>query len=213
MNLKEMRDEVTILVQDGSYVTADVDKYINRAFTNMAGQINLPDLKRVDTITTVVGQSYTSLAALSGGFNGRLSKVHAENITIYPSLEDLISGIEEDGELFGEAGDVTRLALEGSTVWYDKIPAVPQTLMAILYGNPPLLVADADIPSVFPEHTHWNIGIHGAAMLMFDPIEDGVTGEKVNTTYHEGLYLKGKQEALEWIARNRTHSISSRWSD
>lgn len=212
MTLEEMRNEVVNLVQDPSFDNEAIDRYINEAFALAASELNLPDLKRPDVITTVVGQSYANLAALTGGFNGRISKVLASNVEVYGSLEELMTATLENGKQFGTSGSVERMALEGKTVWYDPIPDNPVTIPVVLYGSPPALSADSDEVIGFPMESHRLIGVHGAAMIMYDFIEDGVEGEKVNTLSHERDFRKGVLQVKTWIARNRKHNISSRWS-
>jgi len=212
MILEDMRLEVKNLVQDASFDDDQIDTYINEAFALAASQVNLPDLKRIDVVSTVVGQSFTSLAAIQGGFNGRLSKVISQDIRVCNDLESLSDAVEMEDRDFGTEGLVQFMALEGRTVWYDPIPPTIMSFPVILYGNPPILLNDEDSPNVFIPESHRNIGIHGAAMIAYGFIEDGVDADKLNTNFHEKKFMQGVMQLQQHIARTRTHNITSKWS-
>ena len=212
MTLEELTTEFTLIVQDDTFSDSAVN-YINEAFLQAAGQINLPDLKRVAVASTTVSQNFTSLAGIGANFNGRLTKVNSETIAVFNSLEDMMDDITFCGKFLQDVGAVERIALEGRTLWYHPIPTVAENIQVVLYGNPVALVDDSDVPSEFIEYTHRNIGVHGAAMIAFSIIEDGIEGDKVNTAVHKIFFDDGVQKLREWVGKNRKHCITSRWTE
>lgn len=212
MTLSEMRAEVVNIVNDDTY-NGSIDSYINEAFLQASGEVNLPDLKRIGVATTAKDLLYVSLAGLRDGFNGRLSKLLDDTIERYDTVETMLSAISAQTRELTENGAVEMVALEGKTLWYFPIPQLPQRIFAVLFSNPPKLEADDDVPYAFPEVCHRNIGIHGAAMMHFALIEDGIEGEKVNTTYHAAMYARGVNQLKEWIGKHRIHHISSTLND
>lgn len=214
MKLEDMVTEVGLLVQDSSLEDSYVS-YINEAFLQAAHApgVFLPDLKRIDLATTVVDQNMTLLSALAKGFSGGLSRVNDPDITIFSSLEDLLDDMNAGSESLADVGKVSRVALEGSTLWYHPIPETPQTIQMVLFGNPPILVADNDEPLCFPPNVHRNIGVHGAAMIAYNLIENEIDDDKTNTMANKIFFEKGITDLQMWIGKNRNqHKNLSTWN-
>lgn len=211
MTFAEMVQEVKNIVNDSSYDDS-IPGYVNEAILQASGEVNLPDLKRIGVATTAEDLMYTSLVGVSEGFNGRLSKLLDQTIVRYADLESMLSAIQGQSRELTENGAVEMVALEGRTLWYFPIPKPAQNLTCVLFGNPPVL-ADEDEPTWMPEICHRNICVHGAVMMHFERIEDGIDGEKVNTNYHTTQYLKGLQQLKEWVGRHRVHYITSTLND
>jgi hypothetical protein len=218
MYLGEMITEVKNIVDDASYSDAQVVSYINLAVQYAAAQVNIPGLKKIFTATTSTTLPYTSLTGVTGGFSGRLLRISNMDVSIYPNLQMLMDEyVSEDYPDLTEAGDLEAVALEGSTLWYQYVPAAEVTVTMLGYQNPPELEDSADIPSDFPSHLHRPLFVNGAAWLIFDQIEDGLEGEKVNTQAHfmQSFSQNNKHSGIvklyEWIGKNRTHWKSSVW--
>ena len=218
MNLGDMITEVDNIVDDSNFTSVMITDYINQAVQYAAMQVDLPDLKKLITATTVTGQPYTSLTGVTGGFSGRLLQVSDSGIAIYPNLQLLMDEYVSDDYLdLTEAGSVEAIALEGRTLWYQYVPADETDIVLLVYQNPSTLDANADIPSDFPDHVHRSLFVHGAAYYMFDQIEDGLEGNKVNTNAHflkafdEGSRHSGITKVREWVGKSRRHWKSSVW--
>ena len=208
MTLAEMEQEAKNIIQDSSF-DASIIGYINEAFLQASGRINIPDLKRIASPSTVTEQMYTQLYDIDGGFSGRLTKLMNSDILRFNTLEDMLTYIQERQRVLTETGSVEMVALEGRTLWYFPIPTTEETLTCILHNNPTVLEFADDMPVEFPEICHRNIGVHGAAFLAYDIIEDGIDGDKVNTNHHFAMFEKGITQLQEWIGRHRVHCITS----
>ena len=211
MNLKEMRDEVISIVSDSDFTDDAVDAKINIALQSAAGRCSLPNLKRIGTVTTNTATAYVSFSNVAGGFSGRLSRVFntdGESIPFYTALELMMT---EYGDLT-EAGDVEAVCLEGNTLWYAKVPAVAEVLTLLYFQNPAVLDGDTDVPAELPEFVHRPLLVNGACELMYDEIERGVEGLKVNTKAHEYMKERGMKDLHNWLGKNKVHHISSVWS-
>jgi hypothetical protein len=208
MLFSAMIQEVKNIVQDTSFDAA-IPGYINEAFLQASGRINIPDLKRMGIATAIGGQNYVSLSGIPNGFSGRLTKVLDNTISRFKNIEDMFSWVTDHSRLTNEVGTIEAVTLEGKTLWYFPQPSSEQSISCILFSNPTPLEYDEDEPIEFPEVCHRNIGIHGAAFLCYLVIEDGIEGDKVNTNFHYGLFEKGVQQLLEWVGRHRVHMISS----
>jgi hypothetical protein len=212
MQFSEMVQEVMNIVQDSSFDDF-IPGYVNEAFLQASGRIDIPDLKRVGVANTVTGQMYTSLAGLQSGFSGRLSKVLDSTIIRFRNVEELTDWIISNERLLTEEGPVEAVALEGKTLWYFPTPTISQAIPCLLYSNPALLVADEDVPNFVPEICHRNIGIHGAVFLASIVAENGIDGEKVDSNYNYQLFEKGITQLSEWVGKNRINTISSTFND
>lgn len=216
MDLLKIRTELSNLVQDASFSVDTLDSYINQAILYAGANVDLPHLKGIDTVDTIVSQAYTTLTGLTGGFSGKLRKVKDSDgnpITIYPNLDLLM----DEYPTMVEEGEVEAVALEGYTLWYQKIPEAAETLTCLYYRDPTTLSKNEDIPSDFPAHLHRNLFVHGAAWIVYDQIEDDEEGGKVNTksqfwlSFDETSRHSGITKLREWIAKTRSHNISSSW--
>lgn len=218
MNLGDMVTEVDNIVDDSDFSSADIVGYINQAVQYAAQQVDLPDLKKLVTATTVLAQPYTTLTGITGGFSGRILRVSDRSIAIYPNLQLLLDEyVSDDYQDLTEAGDVEAIALEGRTLWYQYVPEEETDIVLLIYQNPSTLADNDEEPSDFPDHLHRNLFVHGAAYYMFDQIEDGLEGAKVNTDSHfmrafdEGSRHSGITKLREWIGKSRKHWKSSIW--
>jgi hypothetical protein len=211
MNLGEIRTEVKLAAQDSGFSDQSINDKINEALMMVAGRVSLPSLKRIGTATTNPAASFVSFANIAGGFSGRLIRVFqadGTDLAIAPSLELLM---EEYG-ILTTAGDIEACCLEGNTLWYAYVPAVAETLTLLYFQNPRTLADDTDEPVDLPEFSHRSLLVNGTCFLIYDLIERGVEGAKVNTREHEG-HLEGGIIALQnWLGRNKKHQISSVWS-
>lgn len=218
MTRLEIRTEIENLVQDNSFSEATLNEYINQAILYCAANADIPELKSIAVVDTILAQAYTTLSGLTGGFSGKLRRVKnadGDAIIIFPDLALLM----DEYPTMDEAGDVEAVALEGSTLWYQDIPAEAETLTCLYYRNPATLSLDSESPSDFPEHLHRYLFVYGTAWLVYDQIEDGVEGEKVNTkgqfwlSFDERNRHSGIVKLREWISKNKRHSISSSWRE
>jgi hypothetical protein len=216
MNLGEMTTEVSNLIQDDSYSNTIIKNYINNTIKYIADIVNLPGLKGIDSVDTVVSQNYANLTGLASGFSGRLVSCLSDSIIIYSTLEDLMANYAPD---IDEAGNVEGIALEGNILWYQKIPAAAESLVFIYYQNPETLISDDDTPPAdIPESVHRKLFVYGAAHFIYNEIEDGIDGEKVNTTaqFWQAFSSKNRHSGLSELksilARKKVHYITSVWN-
>lgn len=217
MNRLQIRTEIENIVQDPSFSETTLNEYIDQSILYAGASANIPELKRIDTVDTIPEQAYTTLNSLTGGFSGKLGRVKnadGDAITIFSDLALLMDEYPMD-----EAGEVEAVALEGSTLWYQDIPVEAETLTCLYYRNPTTLSLDTESPSDFPEHLHRYLLVHGTAYIIYDRIEDGIEGEKINTKAHFWLSFdernrnSGIIKLREWIAKTRRHNISSSWKE
>jgi hypothetical protein len=208
VNLSELRKSVMDTVQETSEVLiSSLDGRINSALLEVAEEHDLPSLKKVFTVSTVVSQAYCTL---SSTFSGRLSYCG----TSEGKVKILDGGLEELIELYptyAEVGDIECVAYEHPVMWYQKIPAVATTLICIGYGLPTSLIKDDDTPSDLPDHLHEGLLVNRVLIDYYNKIEDGIEGTKVNTQVYQNLYQSAHLLLLNWISRRRRTISRSNW--
>jgi len=208
MLLSDIRDEVKLIIQDDAFTDDIVDSYINDVYLSVVAECLVPELKGMDTVSTVLATAYASLSGVEGGFSGMLSRVYNSSgyaVTILPTLEALI---DLNGNLT-DSGSVEAVALEGSTLWYYPIPEAAEVLTVIYYKNPELLSSDSDSPDAIPEFLHRRILVNGASAICFDQVEDEKDTLKVNTRSREMAKVAGVVKFREWLGKTRKHYVYS----
>jgi hypothetical protein len=177
--------------------------------------VRVPSLKRMGSVATSSSVAYVDVTSIGGSlFGGVLTKAIRSDkaiLEIYPNLEELLNYYP----LLDEEGSILGVALEGKTLYYQ--PMADDTIFLVFYTNPPLLTTDRSIPDWIPDHLHRKLLVHGTAYIIYDQIEDGVEGEKVNTASHfyhsfnEDSKNSGIVKMREYLGQRRIHHISSVW--
>ena len=207
MNLSELKDEVTIALGDTSF-ESKLTGWINDAVAQAIDDANVPGFKEMLFVDTVVDQSYTTLDATCSGrilYAGTATAELAGGVVtlehmlkMYPSMSD--------------AGDVEYIVIEGSTMYYQKIPTIATALTLLHRRKPVAMVEDEDEPEGIPSHLHLGVLVPKAANIGFDLIEDGAEGKKVNTIAQVIKYNKGLHDLRCWVAKRVPHRSTSIWS-
>lgn len=212
MNLGEIRAEVQVVAPEPSFSDSTFNTLINEAYQEVCYRVILPSLKGYDSFSTTAGVAYGTLTGLTGGFSGILRRVvradDDEVISIYATLEELVDLYPE----FDTAGDVEAVVLEGSTLWYQYVPATAQSLRVYYTANPTSLSGDGDSPSHLPDYLHRKLLVSGAARLVWEQIETDIEQPKVQTMFHMQNFEDGIMKLREHLARHRKHKITSYWS-
>jgi hypothetical protein len=211
VNLEQILEKVYSITRETDRSAAEVTGYVNLALQMAAFMVQMPELKTIDVISTTLAVAYISLTGLTGGFGGVLLRVKNStgvDVTIYPKLDLLMDAFPT----MVEVGAVEGVALEGSTLWYQKIPATAETLRVLYHKNPPSLSELNDEPSTFPSVVHHALAVNGASHLILDEVEDGLDGDKTNTNIQYGHYMRGVTVLRNWLERTKRHHISSVWN-
>lgn len=182
---KQIVDRVVEIVQDGSFTRGVILDLVNRGLGEIAGLVKLPLLLDDDTVNTGVAPS----AALPTGYSrglffvsslgqGRRIKIEESFLRFlgyYPTLDS--------------EGDVARVSVRGLSLFYQPIPATPDTLTIHFYRNPTLLALDTDVPGCLPDHLQIPLLSCFAAKEIFAVKEDGIDGKKVNTEFYYKMFM------------------------
>jgi hypothetical protein len=195
MQLSKIVSEIQDVIQDSAYSSNAITALINEANQAIAlgvmipGRYErtppLPDLYTTGTVTTET----TGIVTLPSDYQRSLVMVVDSNdvkIPIKASAREFLKDHPETG-----AGDVYVCAQMGKRLLYRDIPSAAATLTVHYYAAPDDLSDDDDEPTWVPEHLHRKLYVSYACKEIFNKIEDGVEGRKINTEYYTSDFASG----------------------
>jgi len=188
-------------VPDVSLDDADAVQYINDALVMVAGTVKLPALETSDTVQTAVGLAFASLPSdYQHGLYACNDVAAKLPVTVLGNRKLLLA---EYPQFPNNAGQVQHVCAVPPLLFYQPIPAAASALELFYYGLPATKDSDEQITEI-PPHLGM-ILVHGAAYLIYDDIEDGIDGPKVNTEAQYGHYARMLEQLDAW-ARNEGRS-------
>ncbi len=219
MTLQEMIDEIYLLVKDDSFfdladgetIPSGIVRRVNEAILSACAQpgITIPSLVKMGQFTTDTVDPYAVVDGIASNFSGRILKVGdpAANIKVYSSLDDLYT----DFYPLNRIGDIEAVVIAGNMVWYQGIPEASVDILCILQEDPPTVSLPTDDIPIIPEFLQRKIVAHGVAGWLYDDIEDGVDGNKNNTSNSKMEFADGIQKWKEFLGARRQHNKTSHW--
>lgn len=208
MKVDEIRNEVTRIIADQSYDPDVITGYINQTLNFTVGVVDIPELKKVFTVTTATDVAYVSLADQIDNYGGRVRMVKYDGVAlhVYSSIEDMLIDYDD----LETAGDIECCAMEGRNLWYAYIPETAVSLLVVCYENPEPLSRDNKVPEWMPEHLHYKILVNGAASMVWRQMEEEDSNQPMTRLY-EGLFREGITDLRCYIAKNRKSVSYSMW--
>jgi hypothetical protein len=195
----DLVDYVADAIQDPSYLDATILKYINRGLKQIAGGlfITYPDrtqvfsspLPNLLTSSTVATSTTLPYVSLPDDFGRNLIAVISAATGIYVCIEDSYAAFLSMYPSLNQSSSVTSVAVRGSRLYYQGIPTVSDTLTLHYYSVPDELEGASDVPDCLPSHLQEELLVNYAAMKIFDLIEDGIDGAKVNTQSYTAKFM------------------------
>jgi len=196
MTFAELIADVQNIIQDSSYSETTIKSLLNRALLVVASGVilpgkfqsspPLPDLYNVDTVDTVTSSAVCDLPT---DFNRDLMQVLNSDSDIIPIAVSFRKFLMQYPEQ--NAGAVYRVARNGSKLLYRDIPAVAETLTVHYYKAPDTMVSDVDEPDGVPVILHRPLLVGYTCGQIFNEIEDGIEGQKINTAAWNQQFQQG----------------------
>jgi len=200
MNGEELIDRVLITVDDADLDTDIILSLLNEGLRVLAAAVSLPDLETSDIVETVADE-FT--AALPEDFHhGLFDCQEQDEYNPDRVLNSKRQMLAKYGRL-NQTGTVRHVCREGQTMLYQPIPDEVRALL-ISYFRVPTPITERTSPDCLPEETHKAL-FHYAAEQLFDDIEDGMEGAKVNTLRHGGRFEKIKAELKIFYKDAQSH--------
>lgn len=198
MNAGELRDAVLGIVQDNGWADVILDLF-NVCRGEIAGEIDLPGLHTVATVTTSASSSSVALPdTYSRGLYWVGSASQKNRIgTRKSDYHNLLTFLEKY-PVQDQVGLITDVAIQGSDLLYQGMAA--DTLTLRYYAAPTALTVNASIPAELPEHLHKALLVNFACRELYTQIEDGIEGGTPNTTKFDKLYQRALIALRGWAA-------------
>lgn len=204
--LEELIGLVKQTVLDDSFSEDFITLLLNEAYEDVAMKVLLPDLEASATVDTVVDETVASLPA---DFSRNLYGCAADNqrppIKILSSMA-LMQARFPNIEADNLDGDVTHVTVRGSELVYHPIPAAAETLTIKYYAQITPMVAGADEPTAIPKNLQRKLLHSYACSILFDDVEDGMEGPKINTQKHLSNYVSALGELEVQIKRGQSRA-------
>ena len=183
-------------IQDASYTYDDILNIFNKGVREISGKAYLPELEVVRDIDTDPSYSYVHAPA---DYQKNLRYAHSIDynypIKVYGSLAQLYSKLS----MLDQSGRVIGIAVKGRRIYYQRIPDEAETIRVNYYSYPERMRARYEKPTCIPDHLVEPLLINYACSEIYSEIEDGMEGQKVNTTYYEGKYKEALADLIEFI--------------
>lgn len=194
LTVERLIEKIILKIQDGDesdYVTPDtVMEELDQCNVDIATEVNIKELATVSEVTLAAGQNSVSLPSdflnkqksLSQGYN----KSTNEHLKVYASrrlVDRRFRGISITGNAMIICDDFPNL-------YYQCSPSSDQLIDIYHFAVPNDLSENGNFPNYIPNNYIYRLYFHYACAQLFDYLEDGEEGEKVNTLYHEDKYSK-----------------------
>lgn len=198
MQFQSMVERVLDIVQDPSIDESEVKDLLNEGIEHAAAVIPvpLPSLETTEEVDTDTSLPYVDLPEeyhrdLYFCFNTTLRR----RVIVQPSFE--LFSVKYP--TLDESMNVMDVAVRGLLLYYQGIPVLSQTLRIHFFQRPPLLVDNEDEPTCLPNHLHRKLLVSYACKELFNKIEDGVDGIKVNANFYGKEWEEGKKALIAWV--------------
>ena len=198
MNTDTLIEKVQLVIQDSSFDEDTILGFLNKGLNEIAGSIDLPELRVFDTVDTSTTDNFVAMP----------TNYQRKCFTVV-SVSDEVR-VDSPGELYqyhrfidrhpvaDTGSSVSDVAINGNTLFYDPIPDSAETLR-VEYLRAPTTLTSSGEPDGIPTHLHESLLVPFAAKEIFNLIEDGVEGQKVNTQMNEGLYRRAMQDLHQFV--------------
>lgn len=218
-----MIESVQRKVRDASYGPEDILALFNRGINEIAGwkntrpefglhgEILLPNLETVAPLDTAADLANIDLPDTYMKNLYMVSQPSKVPILIWSSMQELLR--QWEGTLVNSGPNVEDVTIMGGQLYYQPIPTEVLELYLYFYRKPDVLTLEAgsglvptDIPACLPEDLQEDLLVNYAAMEIYDEIEDGLDGQKMQTQSYAGKY----QAALNKLYKAITHKSPQR---
>jgi len=185
VNGERLIEKVLRTIQDPSIESDEVLELLNEGLIEVAGRVLLPALETSGTVDTIIGEYR---AELPSNFQHNLFDCQEQDrhnpIRVLNSKHQVLAKYGN----FDHTGTVRHVAATRPYLLYSPVPTEVRTLTISFYEKP-TPIREKTSPLCLPDQFH-KILWRYACYTLFDDIEDGMEGAKVNAVRHERVYEK-----------------------
>lgn len=207
--LAQLREYVIDTVNEPSVDEDAVDLLLSEAMAVVAGEILLPELDTSGTVLTGLGTEVALPLTYERGLYKCLVAGQGKAPTVLTSMEQMLERYPEYSydPLYGE---VESVCIHAGKLIYYPIPEYAVSVTLFYYRAPTPLVSENQVPDCIPTEYHRKLLANYAIKELWDPIEDGMEGAKVNTARYEQKFFDALAEFDASITQGRSRPAPPR---
>lgn len=194
--LVELISDIDRVIQDDSYDNPKLIRMLNIALFEVCRGVRMPDL----SVTPPMPQLYenatletvldTPVVSLPDDFQRDVFFLaHTSRVGRIPVETSFIRFLKHFPGI-SQIGSVSMASVKGKKLYYQGVPEQVETLKVHYYREPAKLADNEDIPEGIPEELHERLLVNHVAWKVFEEIEQGSEGRKVDTEYYKNRYYE-----------------------
>jgi len=212
MTFAELRSEILniIMLKDPIYLNMVLDNRINGIVSMIAAGINMPDrsispplsdLYSFETVATTT-EAYASLPdtyqrnvfSVIDSSSDQILPPHGGNYYSFQLF--LRNALKKD---LTQIGEILNVAIKGSRLYYQGIPAAASDLTVHFYRKPVDMSDDADTPDGIPEHLQSRLIRNYVAKDLLGEAKEKTDQTISQISYHETEFYNAMQDLIDYI--------------
>lgn len=194
--LIELITDIDRVIQDDSYDNPKLTRMLNIALFEVCRGVRMPDLSVTPpmpqlyenaTLETIIDTPFVSLPddfqrdVFFLAHTSRAGRIPVETSFIrflrhFPGLN--------------QSGTISMASVKGKKLYYQGIPEEVETLTIHYYREPARLVNNEDTPEGIPGELHERLLVNWVAWKVFEEIEQGSEGRKIDTNHYKQRYYE-----------------------
>ena len=186
LNINDIVTKVIRKVRDGQHTTLVTKK--NQCNVDIATEISVKELAVVSEVTFTANENLVALPSDFLNKRGSLSKAYNHTINEHIKVYDSRRLLDHRTSIMGQGGNVLAIASDFPNVYYQYSPPSNQVVDLYYFAVPDDVISGSEFPNYIPNNYIYKLFFHYVCGYLFDYIEDGVRGEKVNTLFHNDKY-------------------------
>ncbi len=197
---ESLADHVADILQDTSYSHTDIIRMMNNGLRYISGKVLLPDLETWADVTTDPNENHIPMPA---DYQKNLRYCHST--THNREVRVLGSPLQafRQFSILDQTGRVIMVMVQGRNLYYQRVPSSAETLRVNYFKYPERLSTRWDKPTCLPAHLTYDLLVNYAAFKLYERIEDGVEGQKINTQYYKMLFDTAMGDLVEYLGPER----------
>lgn len=192
----ELAETILDIVQEPSLDEDAILIKLNEFAIHVAGRVLFPALETEAPVNTV-----TTAASVSLPVNFHRNLFHCQDaFGVIDVLNSKAQMLVRNGEdLASKGARALTVAAAKPLLWYAPIPTVA-TVLTISYHRKPSPITSSAGLTFLPDDTFEELAINWVCSRLYSKIEQGMEGNKTDTTFYTNLYLGMLEELMQSLS-------------
>jgi hypothetical protein len=202
MTVDNIIDRVVQKIQEESIDVDFILEALNQCNVHIATVIDIKELSTVSETTLLAG---ANVVPLPTGFHKKLvfayNKTTNERVRVYDSRRL----VDRKLSITGTTGNVISLCNDFPNIYYQYKPSSNQLVDVYYHKLPSNLIEGGLFPAYVPDSHVYRVFFNYVVSQCYDFLEDGMEGDKVNTTHHNTKFETALNELKLFIGPDPDH--------